>query len=579
MKKYFSLRYKLTVIFIITILIPFLIMAIILPNYFKNLINHETETLTSGAMNSLSRNIQTYLDDLDRLTSLPYVNDELIQALKIKANNNYTNATEYTKLMTNRALNGALPNYLISTRHDILSTLILTFNGEAYLSSKLTTSDLVPKFPFTIQDWYRKTIEADGKAAFISPHAQNYLTGDKANQVFSVGRLIKDPDSRQNLAVILADADNNLLKQITDDVSFSVRSMVAIIDEDNRVLYSNHALTVSMLAQIADKKAEVLDGKEAYVTLVKKIEPAHWSIVVMLSQSEISAKTRWIFISSVILSIGGLIVTFLIFLYFTRWIVNPFRQMNDVMKSVRNGNLQVQFIPNGNDEIAQLGESLNKTIIQLDEMITKEYKAVLSMRNAEYRALQSQIQPHFLYNVLTGFIGLNRNAEKGKLEAAIFALSSMLRYILAENQESTLEDEMTFLKSYGLLQQIRFQERLTLDIDYERSLSSFRIPKLLIQPLLENAIIHGVEPCNRPCLVKVSATIYCVDDVEMLLIEVIDNGVGFEEDIQEDRPHIGNINVKTRLQIAYPEAEFTLVSRSGIGTVVSLYIPLNGVTL
>lgn len=574
MNMFKSLRSKLTIVYALTIVTPFVILAFALPFYAQHVLTSDTEQLTEGTLRAVAGNIETYLDDLERLTASPYLNDNVIQALKITADNLYENASAYTKLQTDRALKSTLPNYLINTRKDILSTITITTNGKAYLTAKNNNIELVADFPFQDELWYKKAIQKDGKVAFISSHPQDYLTNQKELQVFSVSRLIKNPDSGQPLAVILADADTNVLEKITKDIRFNVSSVVVIMDEDRNVIYANKPLSEDMIKQLrsgGDAKAK----DTGYVTVSQTIKPANWVMTVFLSNEELKNKVRWIYTTAVLLSVGGLVVTFFVFLYFSQWIVKPVKHMIEVMNKVKKGNLQARYGIAGSDELSYLGQSLNKMISQLDDLINREYKAALAQRNAEYRALQSQIQPHFLYNTLAGLIGLNRIGETKKLETAIISLSGMLRYMLDENQWTSIENEFAFLTKYALLQQIRFEDKLKIVIEYEEAAADFKIPKLLFQPILENAIIHGVEPDDKENEVKVSAFITETNGRPHICIEICDDGVGFDTHTQDAEPsrHIGISNVQARLQLAYPNASLTVHSIPGSGTRVTIAIP------
>ncbi|MGG4193898.1 sensor histidine kinase [Paenibacillus jamilae] len=566
-----SLRSKLTLVYGLTIVTPFVILAFVLPIYAQHVLIRETEKLTAGTLRAMAGNIETYLDDLERLTASPYLNDNVIQALKIIADNVYEHASAYTKLQTDRALTGTLPNYLINTRKDILSTLIITMNGKAYLTTKNSSIDLVPDFPFQYELWYQKAVKRDGKAAFISSHSQTYLTNPSNIQVFSVSRLIKNPESGQPLAVISADADTNVLDQITKDIPFNVSSVVAITDDMGNVIYSGKPLTEEMLKQLQTRGNEDVRNT-GFVTVTQTIKPANWEITVFLSNDELKQKVHWIYITVALISIGGLIVTFFVFRYSSQWIVKPITQMKEVMIKVRNGNLQARYEGAGSDELSYLGHSLNKMVIQLDELINREYKAVLAQQHAEYRALQSQIQPHFLYNVLSGFIGLNRIGDTKSLETAILSLSGMLRYILEDNQWTTVEHEFKFLTKYALLQQLRFQDRLTIHIHYDDEAAECRIPKLLIQPLLENAVIHGIEPDDQDHTIHVSASIKQQDNDPLICIEVRDDGVGFDAKAMQSQAHVGLANVNSRLKLVYPNAQLSIVSEPHIGTCVTIQI-------
>ncbi len=574
MKQFKSLRSKLTLIYALTIITPFLILAFALPYYAQQMLAKDTEKLTEGTLHALASNIETYLDDLERLTASPYLNDNVIQALKITADNLYDNASAYTKLQTDRALKGTLPNYLINTRRDILSTIIVTLNGKAYMTNKNNNVELVDDFPFQQEDWYVKALEKDGKVAFISPHSQNYLNHATDLQVFSVSRLIKNPESGQPLAVIMADADTHVLEKITKNIQFNVSSVVAILDDHQNIIYANKPLTDSMRQLLKEDHAAKQDSND-YVTVTETIQPANWKMTVFLSNKELQQKVRWIYLLAILLSIGGLAVTFIVFQYFSEWIVKPVKLMNDVMNKVKKGNLQARYSNKGNDELSLLGHSLNNMITQLDDLINREYKAMLAQRDAEYRALQSQIQPHFLYNTLSGFIGLNRIGEKQQLEDAIISLSGMLRYILEDNQWSDLKQEFLFLSKYAMLQQIRFQEKLRIDIDYDEAIGDFRIPKLLFQPILENAIIHGIEPDDKQNLITINANLVYSGENSYIRVTIQDDGVGFDAD-NNDRTGVGILNVRSRMQLVYPEAVLTVSSRIGAGTHVTIMIPQGG---
>jgi len=262
-----------------------------------------------------------------------------------------------------------------------------------------------------------------------------------------------------------------------------------------------------------------------------------------------------------------------LFFILSRWIINPFREMIAVMQKVQSGDLQTRFVVTGNDEVAELGNTLNNMIAQLNQLIDREYKAVLNQRNAEYRALQSQIHPHFLYNTLNGFIGLNRLGDTHGLERAILALSGMLRYILDRQNWVRLEDEFLFIQRYCDLERIRFQERLESTLHCDPAVKDLYIPKLLLQPLVENAVIHGVEPMSCPCQLSVTAVLLQRDHTPLVQISIKDNGHGFDTNLHSEKESLGIANVRERLKMAYGDADFSIISQIGSGTLVTIEIP------
>lgn len=196
--------------------------------------------------------------------------------------------------------------------------------------------------------------------------------------------------------------------------------------------------------------------------------------------------------------------------------------------------------------------------------------ALRARGDAEYRALQSQIEPHFMYNVLNGFVALNRMGERQGLEMSIHAFRDMLRYTVEHGTWATVAEEFEFLERYCRLQKLRFDERLSYSFGLESAAAGLPIPKLLVQPLLENAILHGIEPSPVPAAVVVSAR----SEEGRLVIEVADDGVGCDASSIRERQGIGLGNVRERLALLYARASLELEGREGAGFRARIAIPL-----
>lgn len=572
----FSLRFRLMIFYLIIFLVPAAIMIFAMPYYFQQSLSNETRTLTEGTLTSLARNIETYLDDLNRLTITPYLNDDVMQAMQLKASPNYGRADDYSKLLAGRALNTTLPLFLQNSRTDILATVLVTPDGTAYVASVgAAYGKPVADYAYTRQDWYQKAMQADGDVVFISSHPEDYLSNIPVRQVFSVARLIKDPDTRQPLGVIMADADTVVLERIINDIYFNVSSIVCVFDDQNKLLYSSRPLPEELQNRDFSDASTVEANGDSYVTVSTVISPAQWKLVVLLSNTEVAAKTRWIYVTGILFAIGGLTLTFVLFFILSRWVGHPFQEMIAVMKQVETGNLKTRFIvPGSHDEISELGRALNNMIERLNELIEREYKAVINQRNAEYRALQSQIHPHFIYNTLSGFLGLNRLNDTVGLEKAILALSGMLHYIFEGEDRVNLRDEITFIQRYCELQWLRFRERLTSQIRCDKAAEEIKIPKLLLQPLVENAMIHGIEPAGRPCTMTVDVNLVQQDVKLWVCITVQDDGRGFNPQAAGRKEGVGLANVRERLRIAFPDAKMSLSSQIDSGTKVVIEFPV-----
>lgn len=567
-----SLQSKLTLFYALTIFVPILIFSFILPYYYQQLIEKETQALTENTLTVVTRNIETYLDDLERLTIVPYFNNSLMKALNIKAASDYPQDDLSTKMFVEKTLSSSLQTYFQNLRKDIVGTILLTKDNAVYVENAGLTGS-VPDYPYKDQEWYKKTIALNGKAAFISAHKQDYLTSPEAEEVFSVARLIKDPETLAPLSVIMADADTGVLKELLNDLNFNVKSFGAILDENNELFYSSSQLSFNMLKQLREGKTTIKGEDDTYVLATKMVRPANWKIVVLLSKSELNKKVQWIYLTGILFAIGGLLLTFILFFVLSRRIVNPFKLLINGMNKVEQGDLSVRVNPGGNDEITQLGNSFNSMIDKINDLIDREYRAVLNQRNAEFRALQSQIHPHFLFNTLNGFIALNRMGDRNTLEHAILSLSKMLRYSLKQENWTTFRADFDFIKSYCSIQQLRFEDRLKVCFHLDAQIEHYLIPNLLIQPFVENAIIHGIEPCSRPCTLTISAKLIQQENEPYSEIRIQDDGVGFHADQVFESNSIGITNVRERLKIIYPASSLQITSSIHTGTIVIIQIP------
>lgn len=202
-----------------------------------------------------------------------------------------------------------------------------------------------------------------------------------------------------------------------------------------------------------------------------------------------------------------------------------------------------------------------------------KYRQLIELREAEYQSLQARIQPHFLYNVLNGLIGLNRMGDRRPLEAAVLDLKDLLRYTLDGGRTVPLSEELSFVKKYLELQRLRFGERFDYRIDCDPGCAALPIPKLLLQPLAENALIHGIEPLTRNGRLTITAA---PADGEVRIV-VEDNGIGFAPSAQEVSTRVGLLNVTRRLELAYPGSGFGIDSAPGRGCRVELGIRLGGI--
>ncbi len=287
---------------------------------------------------------------------------------------------------------------------------------------------------------------------------------------------------------------------------------------------------------------------------------------------------RQFFLAVVLVFAIGLVVAGILAYFFSRSIARPVDQLVKSMKIVETGFLDVQVHESKILEFAQLDESFNKMVQQITFLLQLTQEEEEKLREAERKALESQMNPHFLYNTLNTIKALAKLHGESDILTITTKLGKLLRDSVDNREsEATLEESFALVDSYLTIQQIRFGEKLHVTMDISPEVLQVKAPKLLVQPLVENAIIHGLEP-------KVgewNLTIRAMLRDGMVRIVISDNGVGFPpdaipQDLNElaDSTHVGVYNVYRRIKLKYGEqGSLRLRSVQGMGSIAILTFP------
>jgi len=241
----------------------------------------------------------------------------------------------------------------------------------------------------------------------------------------------------------------------------------------------------------------------------------------------------------------------------------------------------VALITETDREFTDLGITRMVTFAEFSSLTIdhhRRYAEILEKGKAEYQALQSQVQPHFINNVMSALFALNRKGERETLESSILSFRKMLRYVQDGRSDTTIAEEFNFLREYLELQKLRFGERLNYLLTVREGTGDIVIPRLLLQPLVENSVIHGLEPLDRPGHLTAESCWSYREDNRILEIEIRDDGAGLPPEVMQGGGRIGLPNVKARLRLTYPGARFSVMSQEGEGTRIRMEIsnPVTG---
>ncbi len=568
-------------LFAVAIIVPVTALSLVIATVSEAHFSSITTRLTNSIVAALSLNIEIYQQELDRLTIIPYFDEKILYAVKLKSSGAYETAGDYNRLVADRALENTLTGYIQNTRDDIRGFSILMPSGIVFRTAKGKYSYTRSEPGLLESDWYGAALEADGRAVFIGRESRegdmDPIPYPEGTHVFSVARLINDPDTREPLAVICADADTGIFRDLLASLDFTVPAAVFISDKRGNLVYAGGE------SGLKDLDFTVSDGSggtviaegRRYARVTAKIDLSGWVITVLIARSDLYKRVLWIYGLAFLYVVSGLVMAASVYRRLTRTIVVPLQTVTSVMHRVEKGDFSARAgIPeHAGRELADLAVSFDQMTLSLKEHIDKEYVAALNQQAAQYQALQSQIKPHFLYNTLNGILSLNRIGRKEKVERAIRDLTGMLRYIQHTETVTTVAEEFRFIDSYCRLQKLRFPNKFSYSVDYDPKIGGLEIPRLLVQPFVENAVIHGIEPVPYSCLLTVEAQYN--EHKDSAVIRITDDGMGFDTERIDLQGSVGCGNSMSRLAIAYAEGRISIQSETGLGTAVEIVIPVN----
>lgn len=336
--------------------------------------------------------------------------------------------------------------------------------------------------------------------------------------------------------------------------------------EDNMRIWENDVQIVTAL--IEESMSQYTHSE------IKELQKSH-------EEQQIFFETM---IRYLLIGVLGIFLLILVLSYFIPLsITRPILRLEEVTKQVAAGNLSVRSDVENGVEVRALSESLNSMIDKINKLLEQVTTEQIRLRKAEYELLQAQINPHFLYNTLDTIIWLAETGEQKKVVSMVGSLSDFFRSTLSRGKDIlTLKEELQHVRSYLEIQQVRYQDILEYEIEAPEELYSCRIPKITIQPLVENALYHGIKNkrgAGRIC-------IRCTREGEKCRIRIEDNGIGFTKErlaqvkdgirrkVLTGKDIYGLYNVHERIRLNFGEGYgISIESEYGKGTVVSILLP------
>lgn len=544
---------------------------------------------TQELVEQLAINTSSYIDELSRLSLSPYYSQEIMDLLEDKSD------SPADKLNKKREIEGYLREVMTIPRKEILRVYILSDDVYASTRTSHTTS---PYNNYQSEEWYKNAMSSN-KIVFLPVQKEN--EGGYTLSVFSlVRRLNSLSGSNDALGVIRVDANYSGISQVMDSVEISPDGALFIYDENGNVIYRNEKILNDISEDqlintmlVSPGKGFINVGNNDFLLNSSPIIATDWYIGMITSKSYIKKETIPIWTFSIILAFVCAIIGLLLTALYVNLAIKPVEDTIKVMETARGGDLNVRAPSSSISEIDYLNSTFNTMLKEIGEMIEhdklltqKIYEAKYLQKKAQYDSLYQQIQPHFLFNTLSTISLLIKSNKHNDAVMAINELSILLRGMINTDREISLQSEINIAQSYLALQSRRHDD-LTYSISEEKEINHILIPAMTIQPLIENAIIHGCEPKCAPTHIA----LLIKKESDYAMITVSDNGVGMTAELTEqltclmngssdakevsDSRSVGLSNISERLRLKFGNSlHFQIESEENKGTKVTMAIPL-----
>lgn len=577
-----SIQFKLSLYFLFIIFLLAIAIGVLSNMIFSNTMEKEVTDHSMQMIQQVNRNLEFNIKKMVGLIDFTSNDAKIIEFLKIKDMNASNRIdVEYDVRKILRSMKDTFP--------EILGILVVNEN-DVYLSNEIYR---LKREPLINEYWYKQaSLNPTEVQLYSSPLGRNlasslnYTTDD----IVSIIKAINDPVTKKCIGVFVIDIKMDTIKTIIQDVKLGKTGFVYIVDLDGNMVFSPfnkiaYRIKSEWLSGIKSDITVQTIKNNNYQIIFSESDYTRWKTVGVSSLNETLNEVVHLRYYSIIIGILTALLAIIMALFFTSSISKPINKLRKLMKSAEDGNLDVKFESQSNDEIGQLGQGFNNMINEIKKLLNLVYIEQKSKREAELKILQSQIKPHFLYNTLDNIQWMAMRYGADDIIDVIGALTTLFRIGLSKGKELIkVSDELEHIKSYLLIQKVRYREKLDYVLYIDDSILNYKVIKITLQPIIENAIYHGVKEKDGNGKIVITAKI----NDGKLFFTITDDGPGIEpeklielnkilEGGEKEGVRTGyglyNVNERIRLSFGY-DYGLKIYSTLGEGTTVEVYHPI-----
>ena len=530
-----SIYRSVLIYFILFALIPTGVFLLFFNSTYSNFMDNTMRRLGNEILDNATSSLNDYFNSVVRLGNMAADNPRIQDALRMDFQGDVA-----LKFSTDLQMDTELyfANY---AQPDIAGLSILGENGGEYKSSyrAFLTQD------HTAQTWY-KEINETRNYTWFPPHRMQFANvSDVANESFiTCGKPVINNATGEISGVLLIDIHEDTVRNILMS-DLQGLGYILILDEANNVIVSSSSEKGSITEgqsfellqdESFSSRLRITHGGKSSTqqVLVTKYAELNngWRVIGFLPTQQLSGQGTPLITLTIVIAV--LIVGFAILISYrvANSVLKPVNNLRTAMKEVEEGNFDVSTeVDSGYSEVNQLSKSFSVMVEKTKELMEKTYQDQKKLRISEFQILQSNINPHFLYNTLDSILWLNRSNRKNDIETIVASLTNFFRIGLSRGRAIiTMEDEVKHLESYLKIQSLRYGKKFEYVTVLDESVRDFNVPKLILQPLAENAIYHGIKLKEEPG--QIITTISKSNG--NIVIKMKDTGIGIKDDRLEE---------------------------------------------
>ena len=566
MKRKQTITHRFLKYLILIILGSNIIIAVFLYGIMRNNAMKQAETLLQNLMESNLALMQQYFEDMDNIASSIVYNKDVIRFMRNDRNT----------VSDMAFLRGIESQYYYSNPDLDMSFFKSGYWTGMYSIQEKDRAISIPDYRY--RDWYQEIIWTRDKKVLMADEENHFIQ--------SCVYKIEDLYSSNVVGYLKIDIDMNYLKERFLH-NFDEIAGATILDVESNILFYEK-MEIQVPPELLKKNKEGIYETGDYIIIYGTSESTGWHLCLASSIEEILQNQNRII--PVLLLLFMLIVGFTLLISrkcFSIITVN-FKRLVDGMEQVKRGDLKTQVQADTEDEIGILIQEFNEMMKRIDHLVKRVEAEQLLVKETEIKALQQQINPHFIYNILETIMGLASEGLNEEVIEVSTCLSEMLRYNTRFENITVIADELEQIKNYVTVIKIRFEDRFEVYYDVDEECLDCRILKFTLQPLMENAVSHGLEKTDSGGMLRIRIK----KEEDKVAVMIYDNGTRIpEEKLKElnerlkvtgEHPleyiekykSLGILNVHLRSKLFYGEGySFEIFSKEGKGTCISIKIP------